>query len=272
MPMTTILVELDSTAQGSARLDLSARLAARHDAHLIGLFVIPPFEPPMMFPGAIGGLSEIQAEYRERALTDANTVQGAFESALEQNGVAGEWRCLDGFADDVIVTHARYADLVVVGQADPDRRSSSVAGEVTLRAGRPVLVVPYTGSLETLAERPLVAWNASREATRAVTDALPLLARAKEVIVLSINPGDDEHIPGAEIATFLARHGVKADARQETAKSISEGDNLLSRAAEFGADMIVMGAYGHSRAAEFVFGGTTRDLLQHSSFPLFLSH
>lgn len=272
MPITTILVELDSSAQGAARLDVSAQLAIRHEAHLIGLFVIPPFEPPMMFPGAIGGLSEIQAEYRERAQGDAATVQAAFESALERNGVAGEWRSLDGFAEDVIVTHARYADLVVVGQADPDRRSSSVAGEVTLRAGRPVLVVPYAGSVETLGERPLLAWNASREATRAVTDALPLLARAKEVIVLSINPGDDEHIPGAEIATFLARHGVKADARQETAKGISEGDNLLSRAAEFGADMIVMGAYGHSRAAEFVFGGTTRDLLLHSSVPLFLSH
>ena len=123
MPMTTILVELDSTAQSAARLDLSAR----HDAHLIGLFVIPPFEPPMMFPGAIWCLSEIQAEYRERAQTDASTVQGAFESALKQNGLAGEWRCLDGFADDVIVTHARYADFVAVSQADPDRRSASVA-------------------------------------------------------------------------------------------------------------------------------------------------
>ncbi len=271
MPMTTILVELDSSAQGAARLDLAARLANRHDAHLVGLFVIPPFEPPMMFSGAIGGLAEIQAEYRERAQADAGTLQSAFEKALERNGVAGEWRCHDGFSEDVIVTHARYADLVVVGQADPDRRSTSVAGEVTLRAGRPVLVAPYAGTTETPGERPLVAWNASREATRAVTDALPLLARAKEVIVLSINPQDDEYIPGAEIATFLARHGVQADARRETAKNLSEGDNLLARAAEFGSDMIVMGAYGHSRAAKFVFGGTTRNLLQHSSIPLFLS-
>jgi nucleotide-binding universal stress UspA family protein len=226
----------------------------------------------MMFPGAIGGLSETQTLYRERAQSDATDAQAAFDKAIERYGVAGEWRCVDGFAEDVVVTHIRYADLTVVGQADPDRRSASLAGDVTLRAGRPVLVVPYTGTPDTLCERPLVAWNASREATRAVTDALPFLTRAKEVTVLSINPEDTEHLPGAEIATFLARHGVKADARQEAAKGISDGDSLLSRAAEFGADMIVMGAYGHSRAAEFVFGGTTRDLLQHSPISLFLSH
>ena len=201
-----------------------------------------------------------------------SSAQAAFDKAVKQYGVAGEWRCVDGFAEDVVVTHARYADLTVVGQADPDRGSTSLAGDVTLRAGRPVLVVPYTGTLDTLCERPLIAWNASREATRALTDALPLLTRAKEVTVLSINPEDTEHLPGAEISTFLARHGVKAGARQEVAKGISDGDRLLSRAAEFGADIIVMGAYGHSRVAEFVFGGTARDLLQHSSVPLFLSH
>ena len=152
MPMTTILVELDSSATGAARLDLATRLATRHDAHLISLFVIPPFEPPMMFPEAIRGLAEIQAEYRERARSDAGTLQSAFEKALKRNGVAGEWRCDDGFAEDVIVTHARYADLVVVGQADPDRRSNSVAGEVTLRADRPVLVAPYARTTETLGE------------------------------------------------------------------------------------------------------------------------
>ncbi len=226
----------------------------------------------MMFPGAIGGLSEIQAEYRERAQRDAGEVEEMFTKKIDREGLAGEWRRVEGYPEDVIVTHARYADVTIVGQVDPDHRTPSIAGPLTMRSGRPVLVIPYAGSVDTVGERAIVAWNANRESARAVADALPMLACAKEVIVLSLNPEDSDHIPGAEIALYLARHGVKADARQETAKGISEGDNLLSRAAEAGADLIVMGAYGHSRAAEFVFGGTTRDLLQHSSIPLSLSH
>jgi nucleotide-binding universal stress UspA family protein len=147
---------------------------------------------------------------------------------------------------------------------------------VMLASGRPVLAIPYAGQFEQIGERVLVAWNASREATRAVNDALPLLMGAKAVTILAVNPkhGIEGHgdVPAADIALHLARHGVKAEAAHTIAKDISEGDALLSYAADLGADLIVAGGYGHSRAREMVFGGATRTLLQEMTVPMLLSH
>jgi nucleotide-binding universal stress UspA family protein len=136
--------------------------------------------------------------------------------------------------------------------------------------------VPYAGQFERVGERVLVAWNASRESTRAINDALPLLKNAAMVTVLAVNPkhGIEGHgdVPAADIALHLARHGVKAEAAHTIAKDISEGDALLSYAADLGVDLIVSGGYGHSRAREMVFGGVTRTLLQEMTVPMLLSH
>ncbi|MBN8909554.1 MAG: universal stress protein, partial [Rhodospirillales bacterium] len=121
-----------------------------------------------------------------------------------------------------------------------------------------------------------VAWNASREAARAVNDALPLLEGAKLVTVVAINPrqgiGGHGDVPAADIVLHLARHGVKAEAAHTVANDISDGEALLSYAADLGVDLIVAGAYGHSRAREMVFGGVTRTLLSEMTVPVFLSH
>jgi nucleotide-binding universal stress UspA family protein len=122
----------------------------------------------------------------------------------------------------------------------------------------------------------LVAWNGSREATRAVNDALPILERAEKVTVLAVNPrkggGDHGDIPSADIALHLARHGVKAEASQTVSNELEVGDTILSRLADFGSDLVVMGAYGHSRMRELLMGGVTRELLQHMTVPVLLSH
>ena len=122
----------------------------------------------------------------------------------------------------------------------------------------------------------MVAWDASRLATRAVNDALPILRKASKVHLLAINPegGREGHgdVPGADIGLHLARHGVKAEASSIHAEDLEAGDALLSRAADFGADLIVMGAYGHSRWRELVLGGVTRHLLNHMTAPVFMSH
>ena len=158
-----------------------------------------------------------------------------------------------------MVLHARYADLAVLGQADPDNPplGAGVVEAVLLGSGRPALVVPFIGA-ESVGQRVLVAWNATREAARALNDAMPLLAQAEKVTVLSVNPergiGGEGDLPAADIALHLARHGVKAEAAHTTAEDVSVGDILLSRAADLGADLIVMGGYGHSRAREFVLG------------------
>src|SRR5262249_16615355 len=145
-----------------------------------------------------------------------------------------------------------------------------------LGAGRPVLVVPYAGRFERIGERVLLAWNASREATRAANDALALLERATKVTVLSVNPrrGPTGHrdIPGADIALHLARHGVRCEASSITTDEVGLDDMLLSQAADSDADLIVMGGYGHSRLGELVLGGATRHILRQITVPVLMSH
>jgi len=173
--------------------------------------------------------------------------------------------------------HGRYVDLIVIGQpwaADISAVNNSFANQVMLEAGRPVLMIPHAGEFPTIGKRIIVGWNASREATRAVTDAIPFLQQAEVVQVMVINPKSGEHgaMPGSDIALFLARHGVQVEVQVDKASEIDIGNEMLSRASDFGADMIVMGGYGHSRFRESLMGGATRTLIDSMTVPVLLSH
>ncbi len=147
---------------------------------------------------------------------------------------------------------------------------------MALAVGRPVLVVPYAGRFEACGRRVLVAWNASRAATRAVNDAMPLLAGAETVTVLCVDPDEDRRahgdVPGADVAVHLARHGVKARVESTASGGIGVGNAVLSRASDIGADLLVMGAYGHTRVRELLLGGATRTILESMTVPVLLSH
>ena len=136
--------------------------------------------------------------------------------------------------------------------------------------------MPYAGRFDTVGSHVLVAWNATREAARAVNDAMPILQKAEKVTVLSVNPPSEEAggpaWPAADIALHLARHGVTAEASSTVSLEIDVGNAILSRAADFGSDLIVMGGYGHSRQREFILGGVTRTLLQHMTVPVIMAH
>jgi nucleotide-binding universal stress UspA family protein len=192
--------------------------------------------------------------------------------------VAIEWRKISGEVVDAAQLHCRYADLVVIGQGGREDDESTVSDylpeSLLMGAGRPVLIVPSYGRFQSVGERVLVAWNRTRESTRAVHDALPFLTRAKAVTVLEANPtaGGAPHIAGAEIAQHLARHGVKVEVEVSVVNEVSTGSALLSRAAEIGADLLVMGAYGHSRLREYTLGGVTRHILKHMTLPVLMSH
>jgi nucleotide-binding universal stress UspA family protein len=171
------------------------------------------------------------------------------------------------------------SDLVILGQVEPDvvmPTGPSFPADVVMGAGRPALVVPFIGARATWGERILVAWNASREAARAVNDALPFLACAKSVTVLTVNPEQNgleaRREPGADIALHLARHGVKVEAERSIARGITVGDAILAEIGDNGHDMLVMGAYGHSRLREFVLGGVTQEMLQVMAVPVLMSH
>jgi nucleotide-binding universal stress UspA family protein len=285
MALKDILVHVDEARGYQDRMALAAELARAHAGHLAGVFAIEPISFSAL--GASGGqdfaaveaFQQIEQEHRAARLKVAARLEALFQSTLDRVGASGEWRVVEEHAAAAATLHAHYVDLAVVGQSDPENPAlgSGIPEAVLLGSGRPVLVVPFIGA-KAVGKRVLVAWNAEREAARAVNDALPLMAEAEQVTVLSINPergiGGEGDLPAADIALHLARHGVKAEAAYTHAdpEDVSVGDVILSRAADLGADLIVMGGYGHSRAREFVLGGATRTLLRHMTVPVLLSH
>jgi nucleotide-binding universal stress UspA family protein len=279
MTLKNLLVHIDDTPHCAHRLDVAAKLARDFGAHLSGIYVVPlPVVPAMMSTGYFpeGFIEEQEKLERERAKKAKET----FDAYMARAGIASEWRQREGALASIVSMNARYADLAIVSQADPaglpGHEVAALPAEVALTSGRPVLIIPYIGPGRSVATHVMVGWNASREATRAVNDAIPLLQRAKKVTVLSVDPegGTAGHgqIPSADISLHLARHGVKVEAAQTVTGEIDVGDAILSRAADLGADLIVIGAYGHSRMREFILGGATRHLLQHMTVPLLISH
>ena len=285
MAFKDILVHLDNGPRSAIRLDIAAGLARRSGAQLTGVYVVDipsaEFFYGAAMPLAAGGAERVVDQIRAEAMAAAEPVEAAFRELLRREGLEGGWRLVEGNLPATVALHARYADLTVLGQSNPyEHRDGlghdAVAVATVMTSGRPVLAVPFAGDFPTLGQRVLVAWNASREAARAVNDALPLLREAAAVTVLAVNPrhGINGHgdVPAADIALHLARHGVRAEAAHTVATDIPDGEALLSYAADIGADLIVCGAYGHSRARELVFGGVTRTLLAEMTAPVFLSH
>jgi nucleotide-binding universal stress UspA family protein len=276
-----LVVVLDSAADARGRIGLAAALAEAFSAHLVGLYPIPSAELPRSAGYAdLAALEPIYREWRARAVEQAETVREAFEHLTKLRGVSSEWRAVTDGSEADPALHARYADLTILGQRDPDNDEMAMIRphpeRVTLSSGRPILVVPYAGHFEQVGRRVLVAWNASREAARAVADAMPLLANAEAVTVMAVDPqsGPDGHgdLPGADIALHLARHGVAAQIERTVSAEVPIGEVLLSRAADLGADLLVMGAYGHSRVHELLLGGATRSILASMTIPVLMSH
>jgi nucleotide-binding universal stress UspA family protein len=282
MGLKDIVLTVDAGAAGSRRLAYAIELARLHESRLTGLHVIEPLNLAAYFSPAVSGyiaadaMDEMEQRHRMAAETAARKLETAFTDACSRAGIADEWRLAEGDTAEMGVLHARHADLAVTGQIDPENPPPGGAArlpeQLALASGRPVLIVPYTGKFDSIGRRVLVAWSGTRESARALNDALPILERADQVSVLSINPDRDRTLPGADIALHLARHGVKAEATSTVAKDIDVGNTLLSRAADFGADLIVMGCYGHSRARELMLGGATREILRHMTAPVLMSH
>jgi len=277
MAYKTILVHIDAGKRCPARVEVAIGLARQFDAHLIGLNALTLIQLPGYVVAGAGGMpiAEIQ---KQRAGELAARAKDTFNKALSASGLTtAEWRTTELDALDAITLHGRYADLIVIGQPWADDGSglgSGFAERAMLEAGRPVLTVPYVGKFSTIGKRILVAWNAGREATRAVTDAIPFMQRAASVQVIVINPESGEHgaMPGSDIALYLARHGVNVEVYMDESGQKDIGSEILSRAADFGADLIVMGAYGHSRFREMVMGGASRTIIDSMTVPVLLSH
>ncbi|MFL5266167.1 MAG: universal stress protein [Stellaceae bacterium] len=281
MSYKDLLVVLDPEPAARGRIDLAAALAERFAAHLVGLYpLLVPQRPRELgyFDPAL--LDPFFESLREQARAAADEVREQFEHVARLRGLSAEWRLVPEGPDGDPALHARYADLTILGQLDPDRGETEGLRprpeQVTLASGRPILIVPYAGRFENVGQRVVIAWNSAREAARAVHDAMPLLIAAEAVTVLTIDPreGPQGHgeLPGADISLHLARHGVKAQVERTVSADLPVGEVLLSRLADLGADLLVMGAYGHSRMRELLLGGATRSLLQSMTVPVLMSH
>ena len=276
MGLKDVLVHVDNDPTCSTRLDVAVTLAVTHGAHLVGLHVMG--EPWLPLHVAVEVPPDFQEQQRRHFSEQARRAETRFRERAERDGIADEWRLAEGDIVGTVQLHARYADLTIVGQAlDLETAPAELRllpEELVLGVGRPVVIVPRYGTFERVGTRVLVAWNGSREATRAIHDAMPILKRATKVTVLSIDPAGKavRRLPSADIALHLARHGVVAEADSTPSLDLAVGDILLSRAFDMGVDLIVMGAYGHSRVREMVLGGATRALLQQMTVPVLMSH
>ncbi|MRW89726.1 universal stress protein [Duganella sp. FT80W] len=280
MTYKNVLVHADLSPHATNRYDLACQVAYSHEAHLVG--------------AAFTGLNTEyyrNAAYAYGAMipqVDLPFIKDNCEKALTSfagkahiSGASYEGRSSDDDAETGLVLQARYADLVVLSQNDPDLSGPDwlpkLPEHICLHSGRPVLLVPYAGHYARIDQHALVAWDGSRAATRAVTDALPLLRRSQRVTLAVFNaqPHNGVHgeQPGADIALYLARHGVKVEVSQQTTPpELDIGNALLSLAADLGVDLLVMGAYGHQRWREIVLGGVTRRVLQSMTVPVLMAH
>jgi nucleotide-binding universal stress UspA family protein len=273
--MKTIVVHVAEDAGLEHRLAAAVALAARHGAHLVGLST-HPFD--LHIPAGVRGRGASLSFVREmRQLADAHerTCRGHFDAAIARAGISAEWRRDDHEPMEALALHSRYADVVIVSQTPPSTLENLLTGErpdhLAMTAAGPTLVLPHAKPAATIGERVVIAWRSGREAARTVRDGLSLWRQAKSVTVLTVGPAEQDHLPGSEIAAFLARHGVKVETRSNYADD-EPGEIILQIARETGADLVAMGAYGRSRLRELVLGGTTKYMLSRATLPLWLSH
>ena len=278
MSFKTIVVHLDTSQSAHPRLETALALAKQFGAHLTGVFAVFSPDPRSLY--VMAGTAEYYREHEERRAERRAALERLFHAELLRAEVHGEWMSVEESASFAVPRLGRCADLIVAGQDNPGVAESYVGDlfpeNLILSSGRPVLLVPYARSERTSSSRILVAWDGSREAARAVHDALPFMRAAKKTTVLTINgkrEGRPTGVRGADIAALIARHGVPVEVADiETGEGGSVGDVLLSHAADSGADLLVMGGYGHARWRELVMGGATRTILKSMTVPVLMSH
>lgn len=276
MEYRSILVHLDESQHALTRLDVALHVAKRHGAHVSALFAPAVPEHSAAYALILDG--EYWAQCQREHEDHRRALEHRFFSRLAEARLKGAWRTAS-HAQHELLKRARFADLIVLGQSDPDdvdaSLSSRLQARVVLSAGRPVLLVPYVGGFRTVGERVMVAWDAGQSAARALHDALPFMRLAQRTELVTFTPAhkNSDRVPGADIGLVLARHGLEMQVTElHPPPTLQVGDALLSHASQTGCDLIVMGAYGHARWKELLLGGVTQTVLGSMSVPVLMSH
>lgn len=270
MSLKDLMVHLDSGERTKVRLEIAVAIARRHQARLLGVF------GQRAEPDTVGIVATWPSEEYAAA---AKASKAQFETATAGLEKA-EWHDINRGSDAELLRQitdiARYADLVVIGQHDESAKvyvPSELPEEMVLNSGRPVLLIPYIGDFAPQFERPLVAWNNSREAAHAVNDALPLIENCREVTVVSLDTQHDAAaVASAELSRHLACHGIQAKTDVLMVNDIGIMDMLLNRITDRDGDLLVMGAHGHIGFPFVSRGGGTKHILRHMTVPVLMSH
>jgi nucleotide-binding universal stress UspA family protein len=280
MTLKNIGVFVDATPEGEQRIDYAATLAHQCGAHLAGIHVVSAVRPEYRSDYYVIGEKAIRALLIERKAADeaaTSNVRRRFEAISAKRDLSAEFRVIRrGGPDEDLTLSSLHSDLVVIGQRELQELKGYASPEkLLLSSGAPILVIPSGWKSGSIGNKILVGWNASREARRAVADALPFLVAASSVTLLVVDSeqraGRHGEEPGADIALYLARHGAHVEVEQVLSQGARVADIILSCAAEHGVDLIVIGAYGHARPVEMMFGGVTRTLLKEALVPILIS-
>ncbi|MBX6323123.1 MAG: universal stress protein [Rhodospirillaceae bacterium] len=271
MTIKDLLVVVDASEQGRERLRLGMGLAQRFGARITAYYMSPTVGTYRPEP-TTGAFSRD----RERSFAElAESLEVSFAEEARRRGLEGRWLLSSEHAGPDIASHARATDIVVLGLGDPDAATDAqgfAVEDVVLACGRPVLGLPIVRLPEAVGRSVLVAWDGSREASRAMHDAMPLLAAAEAVTVLTVDARGLKGPTGDSAAAHLRRHGVKAEAKETVSGALEIGMAVLSYAEHIDADLVVAGAYGHSRLSETLLGGVSRTLLHQMMIPVLMSH
>jgi nucleotide-binding universal stress UspA family protein len=274
MSLKTILVHLADDEHHHERLEAAGRLARQHGAHIVALYVPTPIGMPAEITGR-GASAAFLSEATAAARDKSEALSKVYAQFCRSHGITLDWIVQEGDHLDLLAQHAHAADLVVVSQPIvktlEDRFRLRLAEEITMVAGLPVLLLPEGEVPQTVGRRVLIAWKGTREAVRAVRDALPFLKAAEAVAVLSVGPAVQDALSEREVVAYLKRHDVAAEPHKVMDDN-DVGQAILNNAAFHRCDLIVMGAYGHSRLREIVMGGVTRHILYNTAIPVLMSH
>jgi nucleotide-binding universal stress UspA family protein len=270
MPITDIQVYVDNDTACGTRIENAVNLAMQFEARLEGLYSVRKVTVPAGI-GAPASMGFYEAVDRKSA-DQIEQAKNIFESNAAMVSGGGQFQTLDGYLIDDLSVQSRYADLLVIPQdlgAEANLNSNYWPGSVLMTAACPVLLLPDSKSINLPPQTALLAWDGSRESANALRAAWPMLERVEKIDIASVASNDAEAM---DIAKYIGHHGVECEIHLLEGSEWNAGGILLEQADALGSQLIIMGAYGHSRLREFVLGGTTRHMLNHAKLPVLFSH
>lgn len=276
MAYKTILVCLNEVSRLPQLLSVARALGTKFNAHISGIYVVPGVT---IYPSAAYGAGPDVFDgtrvYFESKLTQ---VKESFETAMALDRLACDFHMVDSAQSNIaydVIENCRHVDLILVSNTNRqngDEIETDFVERLILAAGRPVLILPFTGDVKLATDQILIGWNNSRESSRAVFDALPFLQKSNKVRLVAVDVAPRGAVPASDLAEALDRHGVTCELTDVASSGMTVGDTLQRAANDFGAGLLVLGGYGHSRFTELIFGGATREVLRKMEMPVLMSH